>query len=991
MARPNILTYKGDGTLQVMSQSEFEALADRVLEHFADTTGAGSIYDSDGGVPYATVGTFTDTRYQDSAGGSDITILSTDYTLYQNLDSDFGSVSAHPMVWDYVSSEMRVATSSQVTDLGDAILSHLVNQEAPGSYRIAESTPANGTWQNIYTINNYDNVGQPTVYYLYKKIAGETTFSYSPLKNNGGGELINFSIGEVTSLAEKVREQIIATGIGQYKLQDEAPATGSWTNVGTLIDTRPNIVSTYSGSTAYTGDDAAVYTGDQVDATYTGAGDNAYTTLVDGVTTDTYTGIVPINYEGVQTFYIGTTTSYTKTRVASSDPYSYPVYITGDDVQGNPRYLGSYDGTEGGNIVEFEGVSYIGPATPKSYSSVPVYEGGGSVDYVGLLDSDYIGPGELDYQANSVVNYAGSGDVTYTSDGANDEPYTRAETDVSNSYVGPNTSYIGPGSGSYTSNYQRIRGYQTYIGPPPGIYYYGPGTNEITYVGPIYVGPPTPTGYVGATYSSLNPFQDVDYLGVGEYVGTSDVDYASIAQVDYLGPADFLAEFADALAEFDASPAELYEGTINYTGVDLLDYVGPAAQIDYVATENLYDTAYTGSVDAVYSTAYTATFDSVSDYQGADIGYHLALGPYWGQQRYFGPGGTYGGIPYPGNPLGYFGFNTNIYYLSPGVYTGGSTSDVDYVTDYTGSVDTDYTTTYDGSIAYTGDQLVDVSYGNIVFADYIGPTVFNAYEVTYSGEGYEGIAYQGAQYVGAYQGVANAANYVRNYSRNYQGVSPTGPVAYYLRTYTRVYTGPASYVADLYTSTFSAPYDTAYSSEFADPVYEGGVEYLTTGIFATYESLYVASSFDAGDGINYTGPLFLEYIGAGEEINYVRTYTRIQYETWAGYVGTYISNYTRNYLGQARYQLNIYASGIDYIGGEYTTIYDASFVGPSYQGPVDSTEYIRAIPAAISYTGLGFAAVDYAALIDYQKSYIGSVIGSDPATISTLTLWKRIG
>jgi hypothetical protein len=97
MPRPNVLTYKGSGILQIINDSEFEAISEVVLEKFATVDGPGNIYNAQGGnTAFIEIGNFADTRYQGAIGSGDITILSTTYTLYQDRTNNYGSVTNPP-------------------------------------------------------------------------------------------------------------------------------------------------------------------------------------------------------------------------------------------------------------------------------------------------------------------------------------------------------------------------------------------------------------------------------------------------------------------------------------------------------------------------------------------------------------------------------------------------------------------------------------------------------------------------------------------------------------------------------------------------------------------------------------------------------------------------------------------------------------------------------------------------------------------------------
>lgn len=359
MVRPNILTYRGDGKLQYITDAEYDELIEVVLEEFATVDGPGNIYA--GGVAGANtvIGTFTDTRYQGVEGSTDLTILSTTTTFYQDLTTNYGTVSNRPITWNTTQQAIKEPVDTELSDAAQEIIDYLIANDGPGTYRIGTSAPVGGTWSIIATINNIEDENLTVPYYLYKKIAGSLSSpSARPLKLQNSS-LKEMTDSEIAQLVAKVRELIVTTGIGTYELASTAPSTGTWTAMGTITDTRSDLSTVNYVGPSYT-----------------------------GTITQTYFG----TSFGPEPTFLG---SYTGT--------------TSQSFFGGVIYFKDYfdDGVFGGSYIRFPGTGYEAP-----YVVTGNYTGTVSVTYVGT----YNAPGALYYgsrTANIPADFAGTygGDV----------------------------------------------------------------------------------------------------------------------------------------------------------------------------------------------------------------------------------------------------------------------------------------------------------------------------------------------------------------------------------------------------------------------------------------------------------------------------------------------------------------------------------------------------------------------------------------------------
>lgn len=343
-------------SIKEMSGTELDYSVNKILTAFiANDTDIGSIQVNPANTTGLTlIGSFTDTYIPSTPGTHPIgtTPTSTTYNFYQNQGSAAESL-VRPVEY---SSGIQEQTD---TSLNGAIIARsLANLVSAGigSYQLNPTAPVGGTWVSKATItNNLDNTTS-NVTYLWKKTAEASTPSVVlPLKINTATtpkSLIEMSDAEIQTLANRVKNQLVSTGIGTCKVQSAAPVTGgTWVTEGSqfLDTTRTTSNIAYSG--AYTGTYTGVYTG-----YYSGTYSGPYTGFYSGTYSGNYTGAYTIYYAG----RAGGTTNHTYTGFYTG---AYTGYYTG-------YYTGTYAGNYSGSYTGYYTGYYTGTTLNNDSSTV---------------------------------------------------------------------------------------------------------------------------------------------------------------------------------------------------------------------------------------------------------------------------------------------------------------------------------------------------------------------------------------------------------------------------------------------------------------------------------------------------------------------------------------------------------------------------------------------------------------------------------------------
>lgn len=680
---PLLKSYPPLSALRLFSENDKDYLAYRVgLSLVEDSNFPGSIKTTASSI---TVGTFTDTYDAAAVGTPRTSITSIATTLYSN-DSATSESSItklnQPLRFDLSTNDVNIAsklgTDSDLNIVSDQILSNIMTNEYPGTFRLGFGSPG-ADWSvyiaNVFVDNLVDNA---TSYNIYRRNTITAPQKAAPLKLGYSGvtpvSFVNMSDSDIkTVFGTRVKNRILSTGVGLYQLRDDiqgAPTDpGTWAVRGYAYDTI-NTTTAISYQLVTSDDYTLVssYLKADVD-NYTLTEDLPYTSI------SNFTGSISADY----------TTNYDL-----DVNYSLSIDYTGS-VETQINYIGvetNYTGqvlAPGINYTS-DPANFLGPV-PADYTTI------GSFVTIGAGAVAYDGAGTLNYSANPpgpAVNYSTIFPATFTGPGPGPANYTGPGAAIL--YTGP-----GPAPVGYLGDANYV-GLSAPINYTLTIVYVGPGT--IGYVrDPIYVGPAIPTTYSGpassATFDGLQIAPDAaNYTsqGTSAYDGVGIVDvtsYNSTVIANYSGPGA-------------GGPTILYNGpgvgSQNYTGVgpvalnytSILTYQGinpdgiAYTQTLFYTGEVLTNIVYTGPPDytgpgiipAVYNLI--LFYDAINEYVNGYVG--DAIVNYTGDNNYSG----LDIVNYTGD-TNYSGLTNTAAYSQDIIYSTTTTYnlvtlDVDYVT-----------------------------------------------------------------------------------------------------------------------------------------------------------------------------------------------------------------------------------------------------------------------------------------------------------------------
>ena len=180
-----------------------------------------------------------------------------EYEFFQDLQSADETSLIRPVEW-VTSQGIKIQVDDSLNDsIMEACLSNLVSGGV-GMYALSVSAPATpGTWSARDTITDTKTGETDIVYTLWRKTvesAAELSddTEYRPLRSRTIGNqfsLIEFSDSDIETLVSRFRNRIVATGIGTYAVQENAPGGGgTWTSSGDTIQDQvsPTYVGTFS-------------------------------------------------------------------------------------------------------------------------------------------------------------------------------------------------------------------------------------------------------------------------------------------------------------------------------------------------------------------------------------------------------------------------------------------------------------------------------------------------------------------------------------------------------------------------------------------------------------------------------------------------------------------------------------------------------------------------------------------------------------------------
>ena len=368
-------------SLKAASGTDYEYAVNQVLTTFAATdTGVGTLSVNPGSTAGLTaIGTFTDTYYPYDQGQHPVgtSITSTTYTFYQDRQSAAESLT-RPI--EFSTSAVREQDDTALNaDLVATSLANLVSLGV-GSYVLQPTAPVGGTWVAKSTITNNLDVNESNVTYLWRKTAAASVpTTVRPLKINPTSPVSvkEMSDAEIQTLTNRVRNRIVATGIGTYAIQATTPVSGgTWTTAGAqFIDT-----SRTQSAIAYNGTYAGTYLGSFTGA-YVGTFTGNYTGSYSGLYTGSYVG----NYAG------GYAGNYQRT-------------FTGNYSR---NYAGAYAGSYTG-LTRYAGFGRPGTSTVYTGSYIGTYQGLVAKGFVGTFTGVYTGLYAGAYAGSYAGAYAGS-------------------------------------------------------------------------------------------------------------------------------------------------------------------------------------------------------------------------------------------------------------------------------------------------------------------------------------------------------------------------------------------------------------------------------------------------------------------------------------------------------------------------------------------------------------------------------------------------------
>jgi len=294
MARPlKIDTSTTPVSFKEMSDADYDYLTHIILTQFAaSNTGVGTVSSNSS---FTLIGTFSDTYRPYTVGqhpvGTDITTVT--YNFYQDLGSASESL-VKPVHYTSGANTFEQDDSTLNSTVIANALANLVSYGV-GSYSLSPTTPVGGTWVAERTIQN-TTAAANNVTYLWRKTAATAPSTVRPLKVNSTSPISvkEMSDAEIQTLTERLRNQIVSTGIGKYAVQSTAPVSGgTWVTRGSAFSDTRETTSTQNYTGSYTGTYAGTYAGN-----YTGAYTRFFAGSIGGYFSGTYTGYYTGNYTG---------------------------------------------------------------------------------------------------------------------------------------------------------------------------------------------------------------------------------------------------------------------------------------------------------------------------------------------------------------------------------------------------------------------------------------------------------------------------------------------------------------------------------------------------------------------------------------------------------------------------------------------------------------------------------------------------------------------
>jgi hypothetical protein len=256
MSRPLSILYDVSNNfagLQEMNDVRLEYPVYQICKAIADENQSGGnltigINDNE-----TSIGTYIDTYYSDTVGTHDAntTIQQQVYTVTQKLDAGT-TAPTRPVEYSTVAAGastttgIRPMTNDSIrTEFFDRVVLEL-SSRGLGSYMMQVDSPASPgeTWIRAHTLTNTSQSGSSEIK-IWRKTGDTAPTEYRPLRIvTAEGDLREMSDTELQGLFDSYADYVIDTGRGQYRLQENNPATAgqTWYKMGSSIkDTRVSL------------------------------------------------------------------------------------------------------------------------------------------------------------------------------------------------------------------------------------------------------------------------------------------------------------------------------------------------------------------------------------------------------------------------------------------------------------------------------------------------------------------------------------------------------------------------------------------------------------------------------------------------------------------------------------------------------------------------------------------------------------------------------
>lgn len=1012
----------GSGNIQEMTTSDENYLAYHIGLHLAASDSAGDYGSINTDSSFTSVGTFTNTFFNEPVGtapSTSITSGSTTSTIYQNqlqnaLETDSDTLS--PLMWVDSSGQTGFKEMPDL-DLNDAVdryLSTIFTNDYPGSYRLASTAPS-GDYSvhlsNVFTDTRTD--GTSVTYNIYQRDTMTAPAAVSPIyvEDSAGGtglKLKPMTDRQIKySFGQRAKNRVGGSKIGSYQLRSSAQGAptdpGTWVARGTADDTKQT-----TADVSYSRSFEANYEANYV---------KGYTTDYSGSYSRLYTGGTEVDYlrrfEGVYSRlaavgqgYVNYA-EYSRSFIANyQDPGSYfsPSSLVGYEGVG-VNYLRENIYFDEINLFKFytgTGVyaRWIYPYEPDFASYGNVYAGeyatfdalydGLRAQYtrqLNLYDSgaQYTGAaGTKAYQsAFFVLNYTApyTSPKDYTAVFANNRysdsvSYTSGEI-YAQYYVNNPFKY---GAAVYDGSDTNL-GYESggYTGAYNNVFYVGLG--DISFGGVFYTGPGPDTGYAGAVSpSGFAPY----YTGPG---GSSYMThYTGTVLVNYLAAYGVASVYVRWYSTGDDGGAQIYQrdgaGATYNQGTGVL-----YQRVDYDGIGfNWFIGTYAASYDAYQSDGLVSYSRSYDTY----IGPYYVRGDYEGALNYYtGPAPlyttVYAGVKqylkqyinaYQGT---YTGPNLVQYSIAGTIYDGGGAQYAGY-TSVSGTQFLSARQYTSGDLYLPGGQQVVAPNVAMPPEGYIGgidqfTVVQNDYNI-FDGTIYASIPSYNLSYT-------SVLNFARGFSSAYAAYTGSTGGG-----------GGASWQYAGYTRTYSRDYSRfiQYNKEYVPTGFNGGY----VGLGGTYE---ITSFYESDTGqpqVYQSGPdIGIFYQGPGSYLSPVGNYLLTAETVYSrGYSGDIYAGYDAQklaYTAETAYShfasygviggynaVDLFYSGVyineltndSYTGPRYTNLFDNVYIGPG--GYETSIEYVRTREEPYGLTNYvgGTEIPTYTRTLGYTRRYI---------------------